>query len=515
MYYRANVCGFAYIGFRYGELQGVVESYGEMACCGLAIGTCPEAEQKLRLFQRTQWESEERQKHMEKKMEQKRNMTEGKIALPLVAFTLPLVLGNLFQLTYNAVDSVIVGQYVGEEALAAVGTSAPLMNIALLVISGLCMGASILMSAQYGSGDHELLSRQISTTFLAGSGFSLLFSLLTILLAEPLLRLIRVPEEVMGEAGVYLRIIFLGILFTFIYNFLANTLRALGDSRTPLYFLAISAVLNIFGDLLLVAVFGLGVFGSAVSTVVSEAVCCLLCAIYIGKKVPLLRLGKGWLVFDRKLLGRTISYGATSALQQACLQVGKTIIQAMVNTQGVSVMAAFTAVNRMDDFAYTPQQNIGHAMTTFIAQNKGAGHRERIQRGFQAGMAIEMIYSVIICLAILTGAPAIMKLFTETEDARVVSLGVSYLRQIAWMYFLPGLTNGIQGFFRGMGELKVTLYSTFMNMLGRVAAVWALLLGFSLGFASLAWANFAGWVVMLLFEAPLLRRGLRKGGFRE
>lgn len=448
-------------------------------------------------------------------MAQTRDMTEGKIALPLVAFTLPLVLGNLFQLTYNAVDSVIVGQYVGEKALAAVGASASLMNIALLLISGLCMGAGILMSAQYGSGDNELLSRQISTTFLAGTAFSLVFSLSAAWLAEPLLCLIQVPEEVMGEAGVYLRIIFLGILFTFIYNFLAGTLRALGDSRTPLYFLIVSAVLNIFGDLLLVAAFGLGVLGSAVSTVASEAVCCLLCAVYIRRKVPLLRLGRGWLVFDRKLLGQTVSFGAVSALQQVCLQVGKTVIQAMVNTQGVSVMAAFTAVNRVDDFAYTPQQNIGHAMTTFIAQNKGAGHRGRIRRGFKAGMAIEMIYSIIICLAILFGASFIMKLFTEAEDAGVVSLGVSYLRRIAWMYLLPGLTNGIQGFFRGMGDLRVTLYSTFMNMLGRVAAVWVLLLVLSLGFASLAWANFAGWAVMLLFEVPLLRKGLSEGGIRK
>lgn len=172
-------------------------------------------------------------------------------------------------------------------------------------------------------------------------------------------------------------------------------------------------------------------------------------------------------------------------------------------------MAAFTAVNRVDDFAYTPQQNIGHAMTTFIAQNKGAGHKERMKRGFQTGIAIEMLYSIVICLVILLGAPAIMRLFTDAEDTKVVSLGVSYLRRIAWMYLLPGLTNGIQGFFRGIGDLKVTLYSTFMNMLGRVVAVWLLLLVFSTGFAGLAWANLAGWVVMLLFEVPLLRRQLK------
>ena len=172
---------------------------------------------------------------------EKHDMTRGKILLPLVSFTIPLVLGNLFQLTYNAADSVIVGKYVGEQALAAVGTSTPIMNIAILLISGMCMGASVLMSSQYGARDYDTLSKQISTTMLAGCGFSVVFSLLMLLLATPVLRLIRVPETAIPEAAVYLRIIFLGLIFTFIYNFLANTMRALGDSKTPLYFLVTSA----------------------------------------------------------------------------------------------------------------------------------------------------------------------------------------------------------------------------------------------------------------------------------
>ena len=279
--------------------------------------------------------------------------------MPLIAFTIPLVLGNLFQLTYNAADSVIVGKLLGEEALAAVGTSTPIMNIAILLISGMCMGASVLMSSQYGAQDYDTLSRQISTTLLSGCGFSAVFSLVMMFLASPVLRLIQVPEDVIPEASSYLRIVFLGLIFTFVYNFLANTMRALGDSRTPLYFLMASSVINVGMDLLFVAVLRLGVMGSAVATVLSQALCCLFCAAYIRLRVPLLCLGKRWLVFDRGLLKRTVSYGSTSAMQQVCLQVGKVIIQSVVNAQGTSVMAAFTAVNRVDDFAYTPQQNIG------------------------------------------------------------------------------------------------------------------------------------------------------------
>ena len=223
---------------------------------------------------------------------EKHDMTQGKILLPLVSFTIPLVLGNLFQLTYNAADSVIVGKYVGEQALAAVGTSTPIMNIAILLISGMCMGASVLMSSQYGAKDYDTLSRQISTTMLAGCGFSVVFSLLMLLLANPVLRLIRVPETAIPEAAAYLRIIFMGLIFTFMYNFLANTMRALGDSKTPLYFLVTSAFLNIFGDLFFVVVLRWGVAGSAIATVCSEGLCCLLCGIYIKKKIPLLRLGE-------------------------------------------------------------------------------------------------------------------------------------------------------------------------------------------------------------------------------
>lgn len=434
----------------------------------------------------------------------KTDMTQGKVAAPLVAFTIPLVLGNLFQLTYNAADSIIVGKYVGEGALAAVGTSTPIMNIALLLISGLCMGASVLMSSQYGAKDYDLLSRQISTTLWAGCGFSVLFSLVAILLSAPLLKLIRVPDEVIPAASSYLRIIFLGIIFTFIYNFLANTMRALGDSRTPLIFLVISSLLNVGGDLFFVAGLRWGVTGSAISTVISEGVCCLLCGLYIKKKIPLLCLGKKWFVFDRELLGRTVSYGSTSAMQQVCLQIGKVMIQAVVNTQGVSVMAAYTAVNRVDDFAYTPQQNIGHAMTTFIAQNKGAGNKDRVKSGLKCGLLIELVYSLILLVLIFFGAPGIMGLFAGEGDAQVVELGVTYLRLISFMYLLPGFTNGIQGYFRGMGDMKVTLYSTFMNMVGRVLAVVVMVKVLGIGFGSLAWANMAGWLVMLAFEVPLL-----------
>ncbi len=439
------------------------------------------------------------------------NMTSGPITPQLVRFTVPLMLGNLFQLTYNAADSVIVGRLVGEDALAAVGTSNPLMTLAILFINGMCLGAGILVSTAFGAGDYGRLEKQVSTTAIAGGVFSLAFSLLCILLATPLLQLMQVPAEVLPIASSYLRVVFAGLIFTFFYNFLAATLRALGDSQSALYFLMLSAVLNIFGDLFCIAVMGWGVEGAALSTVASEALCCLCCAVYIQIRVPVLRLGKKWLVFEPSLLRQTVSYGWTTAMQQGTVQLGKLAVQAVVNTMGVSAMAAFTAASRVDDFAYTPQQNIGHAMTTLMAQNRGAGNSDRVRKGFLAGMRIEAVYGLLIMAVCFFGADLIIRLFAD--DPEVVDLGVRFLRLVSLFYLFPSATNGIQGGFRGIGKLQITLNSSLLNMGGRVAAAALLVLVFHMDIEALPWSYGVGWVCMLIYELPLLFRLMKNKEF--
>ena len=408
-----------------------------------------------------------------------KDMTTGAITPLLVKFTIPLVLGNLFQLTYNAADSIIVGKFVGEEALAAVGTSNPLMTLAILFINGMCLGAGILVSTAFGAGDHKLVERQVSTAAIAGTAFSVAFSLLCVLLATPLLRLLQVPADILPMAVRYLRIVFSGLIFTFFYNFLAAVMRALGDSKSALYFLMVSSVLNIGGDLFFVKVLSWGSEGCALSTVLSEAMCCLLCAIYIKYKVPILCLGRRWLVFDGKLLRKIVSYGWASAMQQATVQMGKIAVQGIVNTMGVNTMAAFAAASRIDDFAYTPQQNIAHAMTTLMAQNRGAGKKDRVKEGFRCGIRIE--------------------------------LGARFLRLISLMYFLPALTNGIQGFFRGIGDLKITLRSSMLSMAARVPSAALLVLYFHMEIEALPWSYAFGWFLMLAYEVPPMLRFLRSG----
>lgn len=436
-----------------------------------------------------------------------KDLTKGKIMPLLVGFTIPLVLGNLFQLTYNAVDSIIVGQFVGKEALAAVGICNPVMTLMILFLNGLCMGASILMGTQFGAKDYNKLQRQISTTMLSGTVFSAILSLCCIIFSIPILKLLQVDPSIMDLTVSYMRIIFLGLIFTFLYNFFSSTLRALGDSQTPLYFLIASSLLNIFGDLFFVIVLKMGSNGCAISTVISEMMCCVFCIIYIQKRVEILRLGKKWLVFDNSLLKKTISYGWVSAMQQATVQLGKIGIQAIVNTMGVSVAAAFAVVNRIDDFAYTPEQNIGHAMTALMAQNKGANEKKRMKEGFKCGMVLEFIYGIILFAVCFILARPLMLLFVKDEE--VILHGVKYLRLISFMYILPAATNGIQGYFRGIGDLKITLLSSFINMGVRVIAAIPLVLVMGMGIEALPLSYLAGWIGMLIAELPLLIKNYR------
>ncbi len=361
-----------------------------------------------------------------------------------------------------------------------------------------------IMSTQYGAKKYEQLEKQISTTLLGGLAFSAALTVLLLLIGDPLLRLLQVPEGIMGPADTYLKIVFVGLVFTFVYNFFSNTLRALGDSRAPLYFLIISAVFNVVLDLVFVLGLEWGVPGSAAATVLSQAVSCLFCLLYIKKKVPLLCLGRKWLAFDVSILWRTFSYGITSALQQMCVQLGKICVQTVVNVQGVSFIAAFTAINRVDDFAMTPQQNIAHAATTFMAQNKGAGKISRMKKGFLSSVLLEAVYTVIVAVIVFCLSRQIMQLFVSDGSEEVISLGISYLQMISIMYLMPAATNIIQGFFRGLGDLKITLISTALNMAVRFLSAWIMIHVLHGGFECLAWSNMIGWIAMLALQVPLI-----------
>ena len=435
------------------------------------------------------------------------NMTKGNIPHHLVRYSVPLILGNVFQLTYNVVDSVIAGRFIGKEALAAEGTANPVMNIVILGISGICMGAAVLMSEFFGAGEHEKLKRQMATTVVFGCWFSLAIALCGLFFARPLLYALRVPEELLAMATTYLRIIFLGAPFTYLYNAVSSALKSVGDSKTPLKFLAFSSILNAVLDLIFIGGLGFGIVCSAMTTVIAEAASAVLCIGYVYRKIPLLRLKRGEFCLDMELLKETLNYGSVTALQQSCQPIGKLLIQGAINPLGVDVIAAFNAVSRVDDYAFTPEQSISHGITTFVAQNRGAKQTKRIRRGFAWGLFLEACYWVLICVTILLIRRPVLSLFVTENDRSLVEIGSHYLGLMAFFYIFPAFTNGIQGFFRGMGDLKVTLLSTFIQTSVRVLFVY--LLTPSMGIQGAAVACAIGWSMMLLFEVPYYfwRRG--------
>ena len=427
-------------------------------------------------------------------------MTEGNIPKHLVAYSIPLILGNLFQLTYNAVDSIIVGRFIGKDALAAVGTASPVMNIVILGISGICIGASVLMSEFFGAKDDAMLKKEMATTTVFGFFFSILVAVAGIVAAKPLLHALRVPDEILDMATVYLRITFLGAPFTYYYNAVSAALKSVGDSKTPLKFLAFSSVLNGVLDCIFIGVFGFGIICSATTTVIAEAASAILCIVYVYWKIPMLKLKKDEFHIDSKLLKRTLQYGSITALQQSCQPVGKLLIQGAINPMGVDVIAAFNAVNRVDDYAFTPEQSISHGITTFVAQNRGAKKKERIGQGFRDGLLLEFFYWILICAAITLFKEPIMTLFVTRGNQQIVELGSHYLGLMAIFYLFPAFTNGMQGFFRGMGDMRITLIGTTVQTVLRVIFVY--LLTPILGIKGAAYACAIGWSVMLAVEIP-------------
>lgn len=435
------------------------------------------------------------------------DMTRGSLRRHLLRYAVPMILGNLLQLTYNAADSVIIGKYLGENALAAVGTSNPVMTLMVLGASGMGIGASVLMGGFYGAGDEKSLRKEFSTTLILSAALSLLIFVPGFALTPQLLRLIRTPEAAIPQAIPYLRILFVGFLFVFPYNILSHAMRSLGDSRTPVLFLGLSCVLNILLDLLFVAGLRLGVHGAGYATALSQAVSVLLCLLRIRRKMPLLRLKKSELTADRTLLRKTLRFGSLTALQQAAQPIGKVFIQSVINLQGTAAIGAFNAVCRVDDFACIPAQSIGSGIMTCTAQNRGAKQEERVRRTFSAGMGIALCYFPLICGAVLLLKRPVMGLLTPDGSAAMAEMGVSYLRVKAWFFLLACVNNAIQGWFRGLGKMTVVLLATALQITVRALCVFLLVP--RIGITGEAWGCLIGWSCQLLFEGVLLLR-LRK-----
>ena len=439
-------------------------------------------------------------------------MTQGSILRHLIRFAVPTVLGDLFQVTYNTVDSVIVGRHAGSQALAAVGIASPVMSIAMFFIIGMGIGASVLMSEFFGAGDVRRLRREFSTLVASALAVSAIIAITLFALATPLLRLCRTREELLKDTSDYLRIIALGVVASSMYSILAAALRSIGNTRTPLLCLIAGSTVNVGLDLWFVAGLDWGVTGAAVATVISQAVSALLCAYLLWRGSRELFIAREDLVVDKALLGRTVSVSYASALQQAGIYVGKLLVQTQVNGLAPEAIAAFTAVNRIDDYAIIPQRDIGNGETVCIAQNRGARQPDRMRQGLRTAMLIEIVYSLAISLVIFFLAEPLLRLFVKPEEKNVeevVRLGTKYLRLMGFFYVMPGITNGLQGFMRAMGKMKLTMYVTYSQMLTRALFTFILIRRMDLDAVPLACV--AGWTLMMIWEFGVMASWKKKG----
>ena len=426
-----------------------------------------------------------------------RDMTNGQPISHLWRFALPVLMGNWLQLLYNAVDSVIAGRFIGKEALSAEGIAAPVMNLVILGISGVCIGAGVLMGEAFGEKNLPKVRKTLGGMLRCGMIFCLLVVAAGVYLTPMILNSLSVPDDIFLMTLVYLRITFLGAPFTFLYNALAAGLKAVGDSKTPLKFLAFSAILNALLDLFFLGFLHFGIVCSAVTTVVAEAVSAVLAVVYMLRKTREIVPGREDLKRDLLLLRRILSYGGPTALQQMLQPIGKVLIQGQVNALGVDVIAAYNAVTKADDFACIPAQGISSALSSFMAQNRGAGKKERLLPGFRAGLKLELCYFVLICTVTYLFREPFVRLFLKAGDAEaIVRIGADYLGLMAFFYIFPAMTNCMQGFFRGMGDMKITIVLTAIQITLRT--IFTYVLAPSMGIRGIAVACAVGWSAMLV-----------------
>lgn len=431
-------------------------------------------------------------------------MTQGNPSRILLTFAIPLLFTNILQQLYNTTAAIIVGRLIGENALAAVGVANAIMSVAIFFLFGICIGTSVLMAQIFGAGNYDEFKKEVSTALITGIIFTLVLSVICIFLTRWMLVIIGTPLEILDDTQVFLQIIFGGLIFSFLYNFYSSSLRAIGDSKTPLVFLIISCILNAVLCIVLIKVSNLGVEGSAIATVVSQAVSSLLCIIYVYRKIPLISLKKNEFVVDKKLLKLSIKYSWVTALQQTCLYIGKLLVQGAVNPFGTNAIAAFNSVTRVDTFIFAFGESYSASMATYSAQNKGAGKISSIIEGFRISIFTMVAYSIVLGVIVFFSAESIMKIFVTGKEVEVIEIGLEYLKILSVFYILSNVNNVFQGLFRGIGKLRIPFWATFIQIAIRVALSYTLSPYF--GMKSISYAISIGWIIMLLFELTCYKK---------
>lgn len=437
-----------------------------------------------------------------------KDLTEGPIVRRLLLFSLPMTAANLLQQCYNLADTMIVGRFIGDDALASVGSAYTLMVFITSILLGLSLGSSALIANYYGAGKSEKMHTTIASSFIVIFLLSLIITVISLFALDWIIGILNTPEELEEMLREYLFWIFLGLAGVFLTNYFSCLLRSVGDSVTPLIFLSLSAVMNIFLDLYFIISLGWGIAGAAIATIISQYSAgfglLIVTVARNGNLIPSLDEIRKW----RKEIRSVLSYSFLTSAQQSVMNFGILMVQGLVNSFGVSVMAAFAAGVKIDSFSYLPTQDFGNAYSFFISQNSGKGQRDRIRKGTRIAVLITVMFSLCISLLVNITAPWLIGIFFSNPDNEIISIGVSYLRVEGSFYALIGMLFLFYGYFRADGRPSVSLILTIISLGLRVLLSYTFAPLF--GYWSI-WVSIPiGWAVADLAGLFFYKRNTRK-----
>ena len=429
-------------------------------------------------------------------------LTQGDIGPQLIGLSVPLLVGNILQQLYNTVDAVIVGRFVGDAAFGAVGVAGSVMNLFLFLISGGCDGVGTLLSQFYGAGDGKTFRRDFYLSSLFGAGVSVVLTGLGLLFLPTLLALLQTPDTVAGYACEYLNIIFLGFPAAFAYHLSSGVLRAVGNTRAALFFLALSMGTNLILDLGLVAGLSMGVAGAALATVLAQALAAALCMGYLRIRFPELMFHRSDMVMDLPLLKRTARFSFVTALHMCNLYIGKLLVQGTVNSLGEDAIIAFTAAVRIEGFANSFGDSGAAAVAVFTGQNTGAREENRVREGFRRGQRLLLAFGLVMSLIMIAGAEPCLKLVLPRGNVSALGPAMGYLRLVACFYLFNFLGSGLAGYFRGRGRVNIPVIGATGHISLRV--VLSFLLAPAMGLPAVALATGLGWIGVVTFWTALV-----------
>ena len=436
------------------------------------------------------------------------DMTVGSPVKLIIQFMIPMFLGNVFQQFYNIVDSIVAGQFIGVDALAAIGSTGSLMFFVTGWLNGLSSGFAIIVAQRFGARKYDEMRHYVAMSFYLMAAFALVMTAAFLALNEPILRLMNSPENVMHDVKSYMGIIYAGLIITAAYDILAAVLRALGDSRSPLYFLIISAGINVVLDIVLICVFGMGVEGCAYATVIAQGISAMCCIIYIVKKYPILHLEKENFAISLDSFRRLIALGIPMGLQFSITAIGTIIVQGAVNIYGTTYMAGFSAAGKIQNIVSMVAVSMGATIATYVGQNRGAGKMDRVKQGVNYCWIMLLVWSVIEMLLMYFGGKYFTYLFVSSSQADVINVSVTYFHTVFWAYPFLCTIFLFRNALQGMGYGLVPMLGGVFELVARTAIV--VFVAGKTTFAGVCLADPVAWIAALIPLIPYYFHVMKK-----